>query len=172
MDPLSIWKSEWMKLSYEVDDKWISNFSAYVSARVTGKLLVAPPGIGSMVYKFNTSVFMSQLKNAKGLPSIAKAWKAAVMASIPVIPPGLAIGSPAPPTTFAVIASVVPVPAAGEAQMLSTLAKAKPCADPADCVMPEALYKAFMGLKFQIAGVNMVPPPAGPQPLSGLIGVK
>lgn len=172
-DPASVWKSEFKnlpKVGTSVADG-MTNLANFVDARVSNKLILAPPLGGTFTYTFNKAAFLAPLlslqpvKDTSGMMTLANAWQSAALASIMITAPGSYVGAPAPPTTFASVVTVVdPASVAlAYATLLSNLLSAKPVAD--DPPFPIYFRDAFAALKFNLSGMNMLPPPAGPLPL-------
>jgi hypothetical protein len=175
IDPVSVWKSEFEKLPKvgTTVAEGMTNLANFVDARVTNKLGLGPPMIGSFTYTFNKAIFLAPLisltpspSNLTGMTALANAWQSAALASMLIVPPGAAVGAPAPPTTFSVAAAIVDPASVALAYstLLQKLLAAKPVGE--DPPFPTYFYDAFTALKYNVSGLNSVPPPAGPQPLS------
>lgn len=173
-DLLPIWKMEFESLpKTAIPGAWQSGFASYVSQRVMGKLMIAPPVIGASTFTFNTAAFMAPLMSivpsldpVTGRTALANAWQAGVLASIMITAPGAYIGAPAPPTTFSVVTTTLVNPAsvtAAYSTLLSGLMSIPPSIAPS--IIPDLLYAAFASLMFDLSGLNSILPPAGPLPL-------
>lgn len=173
-DSVSVWKSEFDKLPKVGTNvaEGMTNLANFVDARVTNKLGLGPPITGSFAFTFNKAAFVAPLlslapvNNPSGLITMANAWQTAALASVMIVSPGASVGAPTPPTTFSVVAAVIDPAsvAAAYAVLLSKLSAAKPVEK--DPPLPTYFQEAFASLKYNLSGLNSLPPPAGPTPLS------
>jgi hypothetical protein len=174
IDAASVWKSEFKNLplvSSSVGDA-MSNIADFVDQRVTGKMILGAPMGGSFSFTFNKAAFLSPLtsltpspSNSAGMNALASAWQSAVLSSNMIVASGAYVGAPTPATMFATAVAVVDSSsvAAAYSTLLSQLLAAQPVSE--DPPFPTFFYDAFVALKYNVSGINMIPPPAGPQPL-------
>lgn len=180
MDALQVWKDEWDNLP--LDDTGLAfpmNIANFIGDRVDGKM-VAKDVEGAASFTFNRAVFAAGIaslvpspSNIAGVTAICSAWQSAILASVLVIPPGSYIKpTPTPATTWSVVASVVPIPAAGFASLQAGLLAAPLAGAPGESAFPVELRKAFELLQYTISGTDSTPTPAGPLPLTFVSGVE
>ncbi len=105
---------------------------------------------------------------AAGAMVIASAWKAATLASLPLISAGAATAPGGPATLFSAPPVVVLDPSSielGYAGLVADITAAPIAEDAGDSQVPVAIRKAFLALKFIVSGINSIPPPVGPLPI-------
>jgi len=177
IDPLQTWKDELENLPKVSDNSWALNFANWYALRIVG-IEPDPAVLTSVgwVFPFPVPVFASALISLTptndalaGIQGFADAWELAILSTIPVIAPGSFIPPPTPATIFsAIIPPVVIDPAsvaAGKAKLVE-LVTAPPVSDPKDSQFPVKFREATLLLTVTVNGLNSVPPPAGPQPLT------
>lgn len=177
MDPLNIWVKEisGLKADSGKSGDWADKLADVVDQRVTGKLGVVGV-IGQVSYTFNKSIFATMLKLSSPTPAaadaamkIANAFEAAASASTLIVPPGSALGAPAPPTLWSVVAVSIILPPSvsiGKGLIIQMLASSPPVPDAMASQMGPALFAAFGAMQASVTGLNSLPPPAGPLPLA------
>lgn len=178
-DPLPIWKAQYELIPKDgvlAAPQGALNIANYVSQRVTGKLTLAPIiGGPPAIFTFNPAAFAAPLSALvpspdpiTGKTAMANAWQAAALASVMLVTPGAYVGAPTPATIFSVVACVVnPASvAAAYAALLSSMLALQ--ATPLPSQIPDLLYAAFASLTYNLTGLNSIPPPAGPLPLTAI----
>lgn len=172
---IPLWRQEF-SLPPVSDISWAKNFADIVDGLVTRKSdfgVITP----SMVnFTFSKPIFMIGLLSQVPTPIpaafaelISTTWANAVMASIVVASPGASIGAPSPVTTFSVVATTVIEPASvasAKALLFQDLISMVPVSFTNQSIYADALFKAFTGISITITGMNSIPPPTGPLPLT------
>lgn len=101
---------------------------------------------------------------------IGSGWAQSTTASQLIITPGASMNPPPTGTNgIAAVAVAVIDPLSvtkATADLIKELAAAPPATDPLDAILPVAVRKAFLGLRFLISGIDTTPTPAGPIPFS------
>lgn len=174
--PINDWKSSLKDLPKVADTTWALNFANWYANNITSispdPTMYTDPGF---TFTFQSSIFQAQLLtlmptlNAlQGITGFANAWEAAILASIALSAPGAILMPASPATTFSTVITTLIDPASivlGKAKILE-LASASPVENANDSQFPVKFREATLQLTFTVVGLNSVPPPAGPQPLT------
>ena len=172
IDPLSIWKSEFDNLPKDAPTviQGMQNLANFVDSRVSGKLMLGPPIIGSSSYTFAKAVFVAPLivlqatvDPVSGKIAMATAWQTAALASIMTLSAGASVGAPTPATTFAAPPLCVVNPAslaAAYASLLANLLALVPTKEKSK--IPDLFFSAFSSLTYIVSGINMIVPTPTP----------
>ena len=170
IDAQLIWQQEWDKLPLDsTGSSGPTNIGNMIDARVTSKMGIAPPFLGSVTFTFNKAIFIAGIT---GLPpatsasaaaaAFAAAFSSACLASTFVVDDGACVGAPTPPTTWAAPPVTVFNPgtvSAGAASLQAAILAAAPVSDPLTSAIPKALYAAFTSLAVIATGINKLDPP-------------
>jgi hypothetical protein len=176
IDSLPTWKSEFEKIPKNKNSS-MENLANYIDARVTGKMQLGTPFIGSSSFTFNKAVFLAPLSSLvptvdpiSGKLAMASAWQIAILASTMSASAG-SIGVLSPATTFSVITPpIIPSPTlvASYAALLSGLLALIPTPGPSQ--IPDLFHSAFSSLFYIVTGINSIAPT--PTPLIGVCAVQ
>lgn len=179
VDPLDTWKKTHKDLKKVAGPEWAMNFATWYDDRIKN-ISPDPAAItaSSFTFVFNKAIFAAQLSVIPPTPSkmvgmtmFVGAWMSAMALTLfPVtlnVGSGAFIGSPAPPTLFSVINSVIidpPSLIAAQAKLMELLMVENE-SDAMDSQMPVKFREATLLLSITVSGLNSIPPPAGPLPL-------
>lgn len=155
--------------------KALADLASAVDACVTNKAQLTGI-VGKPVFTFQKAIFVAGLQSlapvpaaAAGVAKFVAAWADAVTASIMLVPSGSSFGPPSPPTLFSVVIATVLDPDSlvlARTTLQSDLLSQKPVKSSSDSDFGPALRRAFLSLTYTVTGLNSVPPPAGPLPLT------
>lgn len=179
IDPLLTWQVQWDLLPIDPTGLlYPTNIATLLSNRMTSKLELTAPYIPSAptVFTFALPIFATGITGIPISPTgataaiaFANAFEAACAASTFVAAAGGSVGVPTPATIFSAPPVAVFNPAsvtAAKSVLQTSLAAAVPTGLPLTSTYPIALYTAFATLQVTLTGINSVPPPAGPNPLT------
>lgn len=175
LNALSNWKSSYKNIPQsETKEDGVKNVSDWLEKQAS-LLVLDTSTVSSSSYTWGKDLFKSYLETLSPTESklavqeLANAWEVSVIASLMVVQLGAYSGSAtlattwiAPPVVAILPTSVV----AAKAVMVASLLQLEPVSSFDDVQIPEILRTAFLSLQFSVAGLNSVPPPTGPQPLS------
>lgn len=178
INPLLTWQSSFDAIPVDPTGAlWPTNITNWI---LTNSLLLTldpsvvmgvPPG----AFTWSSAVFKSGISSMVPTPdpvtpptTFATAWNASITPSVLVVPSGASVGAPTPATIFSA-PPLVTVNAAALALAFSGLTAdlqaALPAAKGAISDYPPGFFDAFSALKYDLIGLNSIPPPAGPLPL-------
>ena len=174
LDPVSTWSSTFNDLPKVANTSWALNLANAVSSLTTGKLEILTIKTIPSNFVFGIAAFKSALElltfvdsAVEGANNFANAWEQGLLGSVMTVLPGASVGlPPTPANTYA------PTPATlidaasiamAKAGLVATITGIAP-AENADA-FADAFRTAFLTLTCSTTGMNMVPPPSGPQPL-------
>lgn len=176
IDPLATWQSTLNALPKVGDNSWTTNFSNWYADRIIG-ITTNPANLVPVgfLFTFAKPIFQAQLLTLAptnsalaGITGFANAWAAALTASTVAVAAGSAIPPPSPATIFGtVISTIIDTAsiAAGKAKILE-LVTAPAVGSALLSEFPVKFRDATILLKITVTGLNSVPPPPGPNPLS------
>jgi len=174
LSPDKVWSQTFDAMPNEpTDPSAVDNFVDWMDKETTKKMEFKGMG-GDIKFTFNKDVLKAQmlatLSNVKEDPpaalQFAEAWYKAVLVSKMFINAGAYTGAPTPATMWAAPPSVVvnkDMLQIAKLLLVAEILKAKPTEGSSE--MPKGYRKAFLAVKYDISGINLIPPPGGPQPL-------
>lgn len=156
-------------------DKALQDLVDAVSSLVSAKAELTGI-IGTVSFTFEKAVFYQGLKaltpatdRITPAQKISSAWAQAISASKMVVPPGVSFGAPTPPTLFSAIISTTLDPDSlvlAKTELMNAIINQQPVDNYKKSDYGPAYRRAFSMLTYTVTGLNSIPPPTGPQPLT------
>ena len=178
LEPLTVWQATYADEVVPTQDPVTGalNLANWAAARVNGNLNLAGVGGPGMIFTFNSAAWAAALQLLPPTPlaeigatNFANSWSTAMAASLAITQPGTSVTpTPLPPTTFSVVNATIIDPTgitAGNLKLIE-LKDAEPSSNPLEVPLVEFLRDAFLLLTITTSGLDSVPTPAGPNPLT------